>query len=67
MVEPVPEGIDFAEEEGKILEYWKKIDAFNKSLKLSKGKPRLDLLRFLFHDCCIILNGMLMSFQVHFL
>jgi hypothetical protein len=40
MVEPVPESIDFAQEEGKILEYWKKIDAFKTSLKLSKGKPR---------------------------
>ena len=40
MVEPVPENIDFAQEEGNILEYWKKIDAFKTSLKLSKGKPR---------------------------
>jgi hypothetical protein len=40
MVEPVPESIDFSQEEGKILEYWKKIDAFKTSLKLSKGKPR---------------------------
>ncbi|EFX61030.1 hypothetical protein DAPPUDRAFT_70221 [Daphnia pulex] len=40
MVEPVPESIDFAQEEGKILECWKKIDAFKTSLKLSKGKPR---------------------------
>lgn len=40
MVEPVPENIDFAQEEGKILEYWKQIDAFKTSLKLSKGKPR---------------------------
>ncbi|KAK4015854.1 hypothetical protein OUZ56_030826 [Daphnia magna] len=40
MVEPVPESIDFSQEEAKILEYWKKIDAFKTSLKLSKGKPR---------------------------
>lgn len=40
MVEPVPENIDFPQEEVKILEYWKKIDAFNTSLKLTKGKPR---------------------------
>nr|CAH0110080.1 unnamed protein product [Daphnia galeata] len=40
MVEPVPESIDFSQEEGKILEYWKKIDAFKTSLKFSKGKPR---------------------------
>nr|CAH0113451.1 unnamed protein product [Daphnia galeata] len=40
MVEPVPESIDFSQEEGKILEYWKKIDAFKTILKFSKGKPR---------------------------
>lgn len=40
MVEPVPESINFPQEEEKIIEYWKKIDAFKTSLKLSKGKPR---------------------------
>lgn len=40
MVEPVPENIDFAKEEEKILQYWKEIDAFKTSLKLSKGRPR---------------------------
>ncbi|XP_052781081.1 isoleucine--tRNA ligase, cytoplasmic-like [Mya arenaria] len=40
MAQPVPEKISFPNEEEKILEYWKKIDAFKTSLKLSKGKPR---------------------------
>lgn len=40
MVEPVPENINFPEEESKVLQYWKEIDAFQKSLRLSKGKPR---------------------------
>ena len=31
---------NFPKEEEKILEYWKKVDAFKTSLKLSKGKPR---------------------------
>ncbi|XP_018567070.1 isoleucine--tRNA ligase, cytoplasmic [Anoplophora glabripennis] len=36
----VPETINFPEEEEKIINYWKKIDAFQTSLKQSKGKPR---------------------------
>jgi len=35
----VPEKINFAEEEQKILEYWEAIDAFQTSLKLSEGRP----------------------------
>tara|TARA_A100001035_G_C27338007_1_gene301439 strand:+ start:315 stop:488 length:174 start_codon:yes stop_codon:yes gene_type:complete len=35
----VAEKINFAEEEEKILKLWKDIDAFEKSLKLSEGKP----------------------------
>lgn len=31
--------IVFAEEEEKTLEYWEEIDAFRKSLELSKGRP----------------------------
>ena len=31
--------IVFASEEEKTLNYWKEIDAFNKSLELSEGKP----------------------------
>ena len=31
--------IVFAEEEKKTLEYWEEIDAFRKSLELSKGRP----------------------------
>lgn len=35
----VAEKINFAEEEERILKFWKDIDAFEKSLKLSEGKP----------------------------
>lgn len=35
----VSDKINFAEEEAKILDYWKKIDAFHTSLKLSEGRP----------------------------
>ncbi len=31
--------IRFAEEEEKTLAFWEEIDAFQKSLELSKGKP----------------------------
>lgn len=36
----VPESINFAEEEEKIIKYWNQIDAFQTCLKQSKGKPR---------------------------
>lgn len=36
----VPETFNFPEEEEKIIEYWKKIDAFQSCIKQSKGKPR---------------------------
>lgn len=38
-IEPVPESIDFPKTEEEILKYWKEIDAFQTSLKQSKGKP----------------------------
>ena len=41
----VSEKINFAEEEERILKLWKDIDAFEKSLKLSEGKPE-----FTFYD-----------------
>jgi isoleucyl-tRNA synthetase len=31
--------VSFSDEEEKILDYWKKIDAFQTSLKLSEGRP----------------------------
>lgn len=31
--------IDFASEEQKVLDYWKDINAFQTSLKLSEGRP----------------------------
>ncbi|XP_025107548.1 isoleucine--tRNA ligase, cytoplasmic-like [Pomacea canaliculata] len=40
MAQPVPESVSFPEEEDKIYEFWKSIDAFRTSLKLSKGRPR---------------------------
>lgn len=39
-VKPVPETINFPAEEGKVLEHWKKIDAFQSSIKQSKNRPR---------------------------
>lgn len=36
----VPETVSFPEEEEKVLTLWKEIDAFQTSLKQSKGKPR---------------------------
>uniref|UniRef100_A0A336LLA8 Isoleucine--tRNA ligase, cytoplasmic n=1 Tax=Culicoides sonorensis TaxID=179676 RepID=A0A336LLA8_CULSO len=36
----VPENINFPEEEEKIMEYWRKENAFENCLKQSKGKPR---------------------------
>ena len=39
-VEAVPENIDFPKTEAEILKFWKEIDAFQTSLKQSKGKPQ---------------------------
>lgn len=41
----VTDKIVFSQEEEKVLEYWKEIDAFNTSLKLSEGRPE-----FTFYD-----------------
>lgn len=35
----LPEKINFPQQEDNVLEYWKEIDAFKTSLKLSEGKP----------------------------
>ena len=35
----VPERPNFPEEEEKVLKYWQEIDAFQKQLELTKGKP----------------------------
>jgi isoleucyl-tRNA synthetase len=37
--------MDFPKEEERILEFWREIDAFQKSLKLSEGRER-----FAFYD-----------------
>uniref|UniRef100_A0A0B7BCJ2 Isoleucine--tRNA ligase, cytoplasmic n=1 Tax=Arion vulgaris TaxID=1028688 RepID=A0A0B7BCJ2_9EUPU len=34
------DSINFVEEEEKVMKFWKEIDAFQTSLKLSKGRPR---------------------------
>ena len=39
-VKVVPETINFPDEEAKVLEHWKKIDAFQSTLKQSKNRPR---------------------------
>lgn len=36
----IPEIINFSQEEEKVLELWRKVDAFKNTLKQSKGKPR---------------------------
>eukprot|EP01035_Chromulina_nebulosa_P017859 gene17859-23472_t len=41
----IPEKFNFSENEEVILKYWKDIDAFNTSLKLSEGRPE-----FTFYD-----------------
>ncbi|XP_055353326.1 isoleucine--tRNA ligase, cytoplasmic-like [Paramacrobiotus metropolitanus] len=45
MAASVPENISFPQEEEKILELWKQLNAFETSLKLSEGKKR-----FTFYD-----------------
>lgn len=45
MAQPVPESINFPQEEENILKLWKKIDAFQTCLKQSKGKEK-----FTFYD-----------------
>ena len=40
MVSPVPDQFNFPAEEEKILELWKKLDAFQTCLKQSKDRPR---------------------------
>ncbi|XP_057312856.1 isoleucine--tRNA ligase, cytoplasmic-like [Hydractinia symbiolongicarpus] len=45
MAKSVGESYNFPKEEEKIIELWKKIDAFQTSLKLSEGRPR-----FSFYD-----------------
>ena len=40
MVSPVPDHMDFPAEEEKIMELWKKLDAFQTCLKQSKDRPK---------------------------
>lgn len=40
MIEKLPETINFPKEEAIILELWRKCDAFQNCLRLSKGKPK---------------------------
>jgi len=40
MAQPVPDNINFPAEEEKVCAHWKKIDAFQTSLKQSKGRPK---------------------------
>jgi isoleucyl-tRNA synthetase len=37
--EPVTQPFNFPKEEEKVIAYWREIDAFQTSLKLSEGKP----------------------------
>jgi hypothetical protein len=41
----ISDKLNFAQEEENILEFWKEIDAFNLTLKLSEGRPE-----FTFYD-----------------
>lgn len=38
-IESAPEHLNFPQTESSILEYWKEIEAFETSLKLTEGKP----------------------------
>jgi len=38
---PLPEKINFAAEEEKTLQLWKELDAFKRSMELTKGKPEV--------------------------
>lgn len=40
MAQAIPDKLDFPQTEEETLAYWKSIDAFQKSLKLAKGRPR---------------------------
>jgi len=40
MTQPVPDRFDFPKQEEDVLQFWEKIGAFQKSLKLAKGRPR---------------------------
>ncbi|KAK7886766.1 hypothetical protein WMY93_026387 [Mugilogobius chulae] len=40
MVEPVPESINFPNQEEKVLQFWKDKDCFQECLKQSKNRPR---------------------------
>jgi len=44
-LEHVPESINFPKEEERVLEFWKRVDAFGTALKQSQGRPR-----FSFYD-----------------
>jgi len=37
----LPDKVDFPKMEERIMELWKKLDAFQTSLKLSEGKPEV--------------------------
>jgi len=39
----LPEKINFSAEEDKVLELWKKLNAFQRSLELTKDKPEVSL------------------------
>lgn len=45
MAHTVSAPFNFAKEEEKVIEYWREIDAFRTSLKLSEGRPE-----FTFYD-----------------
>ncbi len=40
MAQPVPDTIHFPDEEEKVLELWRRIDAFQTSLEQSKKRPK---------------------------
>jgi len=54
-----PDVMEFAKEEEKVLQLWQKLDAFQSSLKQSKGRPRYykpgHLIHSLFYICRTVL------------
>ena len=55
-----PDVMEFAKEEEKVLQLWQKLDAFQSSLKQSKGRPRYYMPGHLIHSLFYICRTILM-------
>jgi isoleucyl-tRNA synthetase len=53
----LPEKINFSAEEQRVLELWQRLDAFKRSMELTKGKPEVscaDSLRLSANRSCAL-------------